>query len=630
MTKMSGLLKNIGGISCVILTLSLATVSLSGCDLLRNNLKIDRSGNMETQDYRDGLAPRIAQEDEKGANAAPDAAIPDLQAYIASPSKDLKPMPLVSISVNQTVPLRDALFELASQAGYDIELDPRIKGSIIFTAREKPFDLVIDRISDIANLRYKFENNILRVEMDSPFQKVYKIDYLSFVRKNTSSINNDISVVTGGGANAGSKFQAANTSEADFWGELNTGLSQILGVPQSQGSMMTAKDPTITAAPANPVAVEAVAAPGADGKTAPVAAPAATLQVQSLPTGTADTAAAPAAAPVAGQSPDGSTFSMNKQAGMISVNATERQHKLIEAYLKELRRSVSSQVLIEAKVLEVSLTDEFAAGVNWNTLKNMFGEFSLGFGAVSTASAGLPGFDPASLNPTSLAQFAYNGNDITALVQALDRFGTVKALASPRLMVLNNQSAVLNVANNQVYFEVKVDVTAGTNGSATQTTVNSTIHTVPEGVLINVQPSINLDDQSVSMAVRPTITRITSYVNDPGVAYVTQANNISGITSRVPVVNVQEMDSVLKINSGQTLVMGGLMQDRTQSTQQGTPVLSEIPMFGALFRNQGDKVSKTELVVLMKATIVDGSNISDTDKDLYKKFSDDRRPTQLN
>lgn len=629
MTNMSGLLKNISRAALMVIALSGVSMSLTGCDLLRNNLKMDRSTNSEMQDYRDALATRLPQEEAKEANAKPDASIPDLQAYIAAPSKDLKPMPLVSVSINQTVPLRDALFELASQAGYDIELDPRIKGSIIFTAREKPFDLVIDRIADIANLRYKFENNILRVEMDSPYQKVYKIDYLSFIRKNTSSVNNDISVVTGGGANAGSKFQAANTSEADFWGELNTGLSQILGVPQTQGSMTTSKDPTITAAPTNPAPVEAVAAPGADGKTAPVAAPAATLQVQSLPTTTNEPAQA-AAAPVAGQSPDGSSFSMNKQAGMISVNATERQHKLIEAYLKELRRSVSSQVLIEAKVLEVSLTDEFAAGVNWSIMKHLLGDATLGFGATSTAAQGLPGFNPASLNPTTIGQFAINGDDISALVQALDRFGTVKALASPRLTVMNNQSAVLNVANNQVYFEVKVDVTAGTNGSATQTTVNSTIHTVPEGVLINVQPSINLDDQTVSMAVRPTITRITSFVNDPGVAYVTQANNISGITSQVPVVNVQEMDSILKIHSGQTMVMGGLMQDRSQSTQQGLPVLSEIPMFGAMFRNQGDKISKTELVVLMKATIVDGSNVSETDKDLYKKFSDDRRPVQLN
>lgn len=628
MTKMSGLLKNISRVALMVVTLSGVSMTLTGCDLLRNNLKMDRSGNMEMQDYRDALAPRIAQEDAKSAMATPDASIPDLQPFVAAPSKDLKPMPLVSISVNQTVPLRDALFELASQAGYDIELDPRIKGSIIFTAREKPFDLVIERISDIANLRYKFDNNVVRVEMDSPFQKTYKVDYLSFIRKNTSSVNNDISVVTGGGANAGSKFQAANTSEADFWGELNTGLSQILGVPQSQGSMTTAKDPTITAAPTNPAAVEVAGVVGADGKVAPVAPPTATLQVQSLPTGPAE-AAAPAAAVVAGTSPDGATFSLNKQAGMVSVNATERQHKLIEAYLKELRRSVTSQVLIEAKVLEVSLTDEFAAGVNWNTLKNMFGEFSLLSGATSIASGGLPTFDPVSSNPASLAQFAYSGNDISVLVQALNRFGTVKALASPRLTVLNNQSAVLNVANNQVYFEVKVDVTAGTNGSATQTTVNSTIHTVPEGVLINVQPSINLDDRSVSMAVRPTITRITSFVNDPAVAYVTQANNISGITSRVPVVNVQEMDSVLKINSGQTMVMGGLMQDRTTSTQQGTPVLSEIPLFGAVFRNQGDKISKTELVVLMKATIVDGNNVSETDRDLYKRFSDDRRPTNM-
>jgi general secretion pathway protein D len=131
------------------------------------------------------------------------------------------------------------------------------------------------------------------------------------------------------------------------------------------------------------------------------------------------------------------------------------------------------------------------------------------------------------------------------------------------------------------------------------------------------------------MAVRPTITRITGFVNDPGVAFVAQQNNVTGITSRVPVVNVQEMDSILKMNSGQTMVMGGLMQDRTTSSQQGTPVLSEIPLFGAVFRNQGDKIAKTELVVMLKATIVDGSTLSDVDKDLYRRFSDDRRAERL-
>lgn len=627
MTKQSGLLKTFGAISSVVLMLSFSAITLSGCDLLRNELKIDRSGNMEVQDYRDALAPRIAQEDAKDAAKLVDSSIPDLQPYVASPSKDLKPMPLVSISVNQTVPLRDALFELATQAGFDIELDPRIKGSIIFTAREKPFDLVIERIADIANLRYKIGDNVVRVEMDTPFHRTYKIDYLSFVRKNTSSINNDVSVVTGGGASTGSKFEAAGSSEADFWAELQTNLNQILGVPQSQGSLTTSKDPLITAAPTNTAAVEPVVATDANGgQTVQVAAPTATLQVQSLPTGAEENTQAAPTQP--GQSPDGSSFALNKQAGIVSVNATERQHRQIDAYLTILRRSVTAQVLIEAKVMEVGLTDEFAAGVSWSGLKNLLGEFSISSG-ITTNALGRPDFTPTTTPATNFT-VGYTGNDLTALVEALNRFGTVKALASPRLTVLNNQSAVLNVANNQVYFEVKVDVTAGTNGSPTQTTVNSTIRTVPEGVLINVQPSINLDDNTVSMSVRPTITRITDYVSDPGVAFqVANAALATDIQSRVPVVNVQEMDSVVRMNSGQTLVMGGLMQDRTTSSQQGIPVLSEIPMFGAAFRNQGDKIQKTELVVFLKATIIDGNTVSELDRDLYKKFSDDRRPMKM-
>lgn len=291
---------------------------------------------------------------------------------------------------------------------------------------------------------------------------------------------------------------------------------------------------------------------------------------------------------------------------------------MVADYMRELKRSVTSQVLIEAKILEVSLEDEFATGIDWNLLENMTGEFSLGFDVTGVR----PNLNPAS-SPSTNFQVGYTGSDITAMIEAISRFGTVRALASPRLTVLNNQSAVLNVANNQVYFEIDIDITQD-GGGGSQTSVDSEIRNVPEGVLINVQPSINLDERSISMAVRPTVTRITEFVNDPAVAFLG-----AGIESPVPVVNVQEMDSLVKIGDGQTVVMGGLMQDRTTSTQQGVPVLSEIPMFGTLFRNQSDSVTKSELVVFIRARIVDGSNLDQTDKDLYRMFSGDRRPLEM-
>lgn len=603
-------------------------VTVTGCDLMDNQLKVDRSSHLDFQDYRDSLSPRVAENDAQAAEEANDASsIPSFQPYVAEPDSNIKPMPLVSISVNQTIPLRDVLYELAEQADYDIELDPRISGSIIFTARERPFDLVIKRISEIAGLRYKFEDDIVRVELDLPYQKSYKLDYLSYIRKNTSGMKNDISVVTGEGASTGSKFETQASSEADFWAELQTGITQILGVRAGSGQMLSASDPQVTAVEQSPAPVAPVVtqpASNADGTASTdstvvqVQPPAATLQVQPLPQVSAGGGSSGSTDPVE------STFSVNKQAGMISVYATERQHTQIAEYLNEVRRSTTAQVLIEAKVLEVSLRDEYAAGINWDNI-------NIGDVAVDFANAG--SLARPFLNEETTAASNFNisvlGNDASLVVDALSRFGTVHALASPRLTVLNNQSASLNVATNQVYFEIDIDVSQTDSG--TQTTVDSEIRNVPEGVLINVQPSIDLDNQTVSMAVRPTITRITGFREDPGVAFVVAAAGGADISSQIPVVNVQEMDSVIKVGSGQAVVMGGLLQDRTAAEDKGVPILSEVPLIGNAFKNHGDEVSKTELVVFLKATIIDadGQTISPVDRDLYKRFSGDRRPLNL-
>ncbi|QQG37443.1 MAG: type II and III secretion system family protein [Micavibrio aeruginosavorus] len=608
--------------------LSLAVaVSVTGCDLMDNQLKTDRSAHLDFQDYRDALAPRSPEED---AASDDGSAIPDFQNYVATPTENIKPMPLVSISVNQTVPLRDVLYELAKQADYDIELDPRISGSVIFTARERPFDLVIKRISEIAGLRYKFEEDIVRVELDLPYQKSYKLDYLSYIRKNTSSIKNDVAVVTGDGAGTGSKFETEATSEADFWAELNAGITQILGADASSGQMKTSGDPQITAveptaAPVAPVAATPVEGAGAGGEGADaqpvvqVQPPDATLQVSALPS------VGGSAEPVEAGS---STFSINKQAGVISVMATERQHEQLAAYLDEVRTSTTAQVLIEAKVMEVSLDDKYAAGINWELLQ--VGDLAAEF--TNSGSLARP-FLSGETSSESNFSLSVLGNDVTAAVDALSKFGTVHALASPRMTVLNNQSAVLNVANNEVYFELDIDVSSTDAG--TQITVDSQIRNVPEGVLINVQPSINLENRTVSMAVRPTVTRIVEFKEDPGVAFVVAQAAAAGsdieLESGIPVVNVQEMDSIIKVSSGQAIVLGGLLQDRATSTERGVPVLSEIPLFGNVFKNHTDSIEKTELVIFLKATIIDadGDTVDQIDKDIYRRFSGDRRPLDL-
>lgn len=593
-----------------------ATISLSSCDLARNYDKQDRGSNMEFQDFRDGLAERLPEpeldEDTEDHNFA---SIPELQPYISGNPQSFESVPLVSVSVNQTVPLRDVLFELAKQANYDIELDPGISGSIIFTAKNKPFDVVIERISKLAGLRYKFEDDFLRVERDTPFIKTYRIDYLNFSRTNEGSVSANVSVVSGEGADTGSNFSASSSSSSDLWGELEANITQILGGPSSSG-LRTRTNPTITPAAPNPVDPE-LGDPAANGGDTPEVV----LNVESLPVDGDGSQEAE-------DEPIEVTYSINRQAGLINVFATESLHNQVAEYLDKLRKAITTQVLVEAKVFEVALNDEYINGIDWQVLFD--GGNNGGFTFRDASAVVLNALDDPTGTVASTNNFGlgYVRGDVQGFVQAISGFGTVRALASPRLTVLNNQSAVLNVATNRVFFELDIEREVDEDTDTETIEIDSDIRSVPEGVLINVQPSIDVESQTISMFVRPTVTRITGTVIDPAVELIAGGD---GIESAIPEVNVQEIDTVIKVNSGQPIVMGGLLQDSSTSTTERVPVLGEMPVFGNIFKKQDDLVTKTELIIFLRATILESPHetVHDTDRDLYRTFSADRRPFKL-
>jgi len=606
--------KKISGVSMAALC---SVFILTGCELANSYTKQDREKGMEFQDYRDALAPRLPEVDTADLNDQND--IPPLKPYVSSPDGNLRSMPIVSVSLNQTVPLKDALYEIAEQAEYDVEIDPRIRGSIIFTARNKPLDVVMERISDIAGLRYKMEEDFMRIELDTPYHKIYRINYLNIIRENSGSVGNDISVVSGEGGDTGSNFRANNTSKSDFWAELNGNLTQILESNRDANRLLSSRTPQVTAVTAvdqgqiQPVLITEGDVTTGEGAEVQVQAPNVQLQVGVMDD-EEDTETTPTNDPFAAR------FSINQQAGVVSVFAPQRLHKQVADYLNEIEQSVSSQVLIEAKVLEVTLDDRFAAGIDWSQA------FSGAKGVIGfdTPGALVRGVIDPLPTPNSNFNASFDFGDIQPVVDAISRFGTVSALSSPRLTVLNNQTAVMNVAENVVYFEIESELETGDVGGP-QRTFSTTAKTIPEGVLINVQPSVDRDRQVISLALRPTVTTVTDFVEDPNPDLA-----LAGVISLVPQVNVQEIDSVVNLNNGQAIIMGGLMQDKTTAGQGGVPIVSEIPIFGSLFKNKSDEIEKTELVILLKATIVEGGNtVHNTDKDLYREFSRDRRPFKL-
>jgi general secretion pathway protein D len=298
------------------------------------------------------------------------------------------------------------------------------------------------------------------------------------------------------------------------------------------------------------------------------------------------------------------SFSVNKQAGILSVFGTQRQHLAIRDYLEQLRRSVGSQVLIEAKVLNVRLDEEHRFGINWRAL---IGGASITGNFVSPVSGA-----------TDLLTIDTGGDDLSAVANLIEDFGTVRALSSPRLTVLQNQTAVLKVAEEEVFFEIDSQPPVISEGEVIASTPDTEINTVSVGLVMTVQPFINTATRDVTLTLRPSVTRIVRRVSDPIVP-----------ASVVPVIAAQEMDSVVTMRSGQVVVMGGLMQDSTSVNEAGVPVISEIPWLGRLFKGRSETVEKEELVVLLRATILNGRGYDPYDAELYNRFGRDRRPFRM-
>jgi len=190
---------------------------------------------------------------------------------------------------------------------------------------------------------------------------------------------------------------------------------------------------------------------------------------------------------------------------------------------------------------------------------------------------------------------------VGATMKMLAQFGDIRVLSSPKIMALNNQAAMLRVVDNKVYFtiEVTAGIPATDNSPATPALYTSEINTVPVGFVLSVTPQISENDQ-VTLNVRPTISRILRYVNDPSPA-LTDA----GVWSmRFLRFRFAKSESILKVFSGQTAVLGGLMQDSLDASTSGLPGLSKLPGLGNLFSYRDDIASKTELIVFIRPVVI--------------------------
>ena len=611
---------------------------------------IDRPLKLERDDYRDmyDLEKNKREGKLKGETSAQIAPpIPDIAPLLAAPRPPkIGNTQLVSLAVTDDVPLKDVLVELARLADVDIEIDSGIQGGINFRAKDKPFNQVIERIANLASLRYNIRQGVLRVERDVPYVVNYSVDFLNLIRNSTNSITTGGAGGGGGaagggaaggatgGATGGAAGGAAGGGTAsggaggggggatglsnttiegqtsdDFWAALQSGITSILMTKQTNMTSQSLQPQT---------ASQAIGLAGAGGGAAGGAGAAG---------GLAGGGAGGLGTMSANLEP-GYYMTINRQAGIISVSATQWQHEIIKKYIEKIRTSASAQVMIEAKIIEVTLNDQYRSGIDWRRIN--FKSFGL-----------QSDFNPTSTETGDFLTVTFDGGaDINALATLVEEFGTSRVLSNPRLNALNNQPAVLTVTRNDVVFDIQVQPSQSsvpTGGTvpvdqAPTLTVNRTY--VPIGIILNILPTIDIDNNEITLNVRPTITRRVRDVPDPAPELALRALTRAGTSTSgevpqnlVPIVEVRELDSIVKVQSGGVMVLGGLMQQNATNNDTGVPWLSDIPLLGNLAKSVNKEEQNSELIVLIRATVVTPhGNYAPVDRRLYQKFSADPRP----
>ena len=305
---------------------------------------------------------------------------------------------------------------------------------------------------------------------------------------------------------------------------------------------------------------------------------------------------------------EGAQVVVTPQVGLVVVTAKPDTLYAIRDYLDRVQGTLHRQVILEAKILEVTLREGFQAGINWNT----FGDASGGTfrpvttvdettGLVTTtngsehSAAGEFSFGDAAelFNPLS-SSFRVSGmfGDFDVAIDLLSTQGVVQVLSSPRIATVNNQKAVIKVGSDE-FFVTDISSNTVTAGSAINTNDSPELTPFFSGIALDVTPQISSDGQ-VILHIHPTVSEVNE-----------QVKNISGEPVPLAASTIRESDSIVRARDGQIIVIGGLMQNSSKDDNARVPGVGAIPGLGYLFKQKVQQSTKSELVILLKPIIVD-------------------------
>ena len=528
---------------------------------------------------------------------------------VLPPPKAAKKAQTYSVVVNE-VPVKEILFALARESKINVDIHPSIQGRATLNAVDQTLPAILERLARQVDLTYKMENNVLFITPDQPVLRTYKIDYVNMNRDTEGFIGADgqissasqvtgaggtTSTSAGNGANNSSRTSVTSVSSNHLWESLIQNIKELLA--ETDKEVLVSRYGTLGGTvDTEGLSQDEVEAQQESQQNA----------VEQRDEQRSEYKTLFAANVIA-----------NPETGVVSVRATNKQHEKVQEFIDRVMGSARKQVLIEATIVEVALNDGFQAGIDWSRLGNSATSSGFTFSQNLNADNFTPGNINTRATGTGIVAGYFNPagalGSIAASVNLLKQFGNTKVLSSPKLMVLNNQTAVLKVVDNLVYFTVQATQGVSTGGGViTPNTITTTPNTVPVGLVMSVTPQIS-NASVVNVNVRPTISRAVGLgVLDP--------NPLLTIQSRIPQIQVREMESMLRVDSGKIAVLGGLMQDEIQQNTDSVPGLSEVPGVGNVFKGRNDSNKKTELVIFLRPTVIHNASLESDELNAFKKY----------
>src|SRR3990167_4628764 len=498
------------------------------------------------------------------------ALLPPLSHYV-NPAKNIQPR--FDVNANN-VPAREFFMGLVAETKSNMIVHPNINGSISLILKNVTLKQALEATQDIYGYEYhktSYGYEILPAQLET---QLFHINYLdvqrtgrSFTQLTTGQVSNKVGTVTVGGSTSSSTTYPTTQGVPE-------GVGTISSI-ETKSEMQFWKD--LEKAITNIVGKE-----------------------------------------------EGRSVTVNAQAGVIIVRAYPGELHRVARYVNSLQSSLNRQVILEAKILEVQLTDAYQAGIDWSILGNpalaiIEGSNDTTAGMGQAANVAFTDTDLKALN--GIFAVRINGN-FKLLLQLLQTQGNVQVLSSPHISTVNNQKAVIKVGQDE-FFVTGVSTSNTIIGTNTIPSQDVSLTPFFSGITLDVTPEINSENE-VILHIHPSISKVREQTKT--IQLGSSNNTANNLTLPLAFSTIRESDNIVRAKNGQVVVIGGLMQNKMTEITAGVPGLSKIPFVGAAFRRTSQVATKSELIILLRPIVASNTDMIKTLKTSQKSFRMLRRP----